>query len=136
MISPAFAMLSNCCSSVRLRWDLLATLRLRVPSGLVSVIPQPWIISTPSSSKYQRISDTGGALPPQVSRDSLLRSCFLGFSSNRLLIPCQIVGTPADIVTSSCAINATSLSASINRCGRTCLQPSIDAVKGSPQPMA
>ena len=65
---PAFAALWNCSSSESRICERLATLREIVPSGFVSVMPQPCTISTPSVSQYQRISDTGGADPPQVTR--------------------------------------------------------------------
>ena len=136
MRRPAFAEFSNCWSSDNLRWERFATLRDRVPSGLVSVIPQPCTISTPYLSQYQRISDTGGAEPPQVSRDNLLRSNLPLPASSTCLMPCQIVGTPAEMVTSSSHMSCNNRSGDMKRCGITCLQPSIDAANGRPQPMA
>ena len=47
-----------------------------------------------------------------------------------------MVGTPADMVTPSSAINRSSRAGSMKRCGMTCLQPSISALHGMPQPMA
>ena len=82
------------------------------------------------------MSDGGGAEPPQVTRDSADRSCAFGLASSTAFNPCQMVGTPADSVTRSCAINAAKRSGAMNRCGITCLQPSINAAHGMPQPMA
>ena len=47
-----------------------------------------------------------------------------------------MVGTPAESVTRSSAISAASREGSMKRCGITCLQPSISAAHGTPQPMA
>ena len=47
-----------------------------------------------------------------------------------------MVGTPAETVTRSDAISATRRSGVMNRCGITCLQPSMSADHGKPQPMA
>ena len=58
-------------TSSGLSWSARRAMRREiVASGLVSVIPQPWIISTPSFSQNQRINETGGADPPQVTRSS------------------------------------------------------------------
>ena len=99
-------------------------------------MPQPWTISTPSASQYQRISEAGGAEPPQVTRLSLDRSKRPGSASTTAFTPCQIVGTPADRLTSSSAMSCASRCGSMNRWGITCLQPKVSASQGRPQPMA
>ena len=91
--------------------------RLMVASGEVSVMPQPCTISTFSSSQNQRISDGGGADPPQVTRSSDDRSNRFGSVSTICLIPCQMVGTPAEMVTYSVAISSASRSGVMNRWG-------------------
>ena len=88
------------------------------------------------SSQYQRIIETGGAEPPQVRRASLLRLNLPSAASTAALTPCQIVGTPVAIVTFSSCMSLRKVSGVMKRCGITCLQPSIDALKGSPQPIA
>ncbi len=80
--------------------------------------------------------DSGGAEPPQVRRVRLDTSYFSGFASSTLLTPCQIVGTPADIVTSSSEMNWTRRAGSMNLWGNVCLQPSMEAQNGKPHPMA
>ena len=99
-------------------------------------MPQPWIISILWLSQYQRISDTGGAEPPQVSRPTVEMSYLPGLASSAALTPCQIVGTPAEIVTFSSCISRRKESGIMKRCGITCLAPTIEAQNGSPQPMA
>ena len=136
MSSPAFATFSNCASSESSRCRRFATRRESVPSGFVSVMPQPWITSTPSRSQYQRMSETGGAEPPQVSRSSFERSQRAGSASIAARAPCQMVGTPAEMVTCSAAIRSSSALASMKRCGMTCFAPSMVALNGRPQPMA
>ena len=71
---PAFPTFSNCSSSDIPRCLRFMSRRDNVASGLVSVMPHPWIISTPKVSWNQRMSDAGGADPPQVTRDSDDRS--------------------------------------------------------------
>src|SRR5262245_65933962 len=99
-------------------------------------MPQPWIISTPSVSQYQRMSDGGGDEPPHVTRESRDRSYLPGFASYTDFTPCQMVGTPADTVTSSSAMSWMSRAGSMYLNGMTCLQPSMVADHGSPQPCA
>ncbi len=111
-------------------------MRVSVPRGLVSVIPHAWIISMPRVSQYQRISEGGGADPPQVRCRSFERSQRSGSASMALRTLCQMVGTPAEIVTSSDSKRSRRLAASRKRWGITCLAPSIMAAKGRPQPMA
>ena len=67
---PALATFSNCASSLMDNWLRFITRRDSVASGDVSVMPQPCTISTFNASQYQRISDGGGAEPPQVSRSN------------------------------------------------------------------
>ena len=136
MIWPALATFSNWASSDSESWLRFITRRDSVAKGEVSVMPQPWIISTPKVSQYQRIKEGGGAEPPQVSLERLERSYWPELASTRLFTPCQMVGTPADRVTPSSARRPSSRSGAMNRCGMTCLQPSISADQGMPQPMA
>ena len=63
-------------------------------------------------------------------------SYFCGSASSNALTPCQIVGTPADTVTFSLTIKSRNVFGVMNRWGITCLQPSIEAAKGSPHPIA
>ncbi len=79
----------------------LAVLRELTPSGLVSVMPQVWIISTPSFSQYQRIIDGAGAEAPQLIRLRELSFQRPGFASIAACAACQTVGTPAENVTCS-----------------------------------
>ena len=48
--------------------------RATAPSGLVSVMPQAWMIFTPWRSSKPRISDSGTAAPPQTTVRRLERS--------------------------------------------------------------
>src|SRR5262245_25599832 len=99
-------------------------------------MPHPWIISTPSVSAYQRINEGGGDEPQHVRRDSFDRSYLSGFVSYAALMPCQMVGTPAEIVTPSADIKDARRAGSIYRLGITCFMPSIVADHGNPQPWA
>ena len=61
---------------------------------------------------------------------------FNALVSSNALTPCQIVGTPAETVTFSLTIKSRNVFGVMNRWGITCLQPSIEAAKGNPQPIA
>ena len=64
------------------------------------------------------------------AEDKVIIASYIAFT------PCQIVGTPADTVTPSLAINSIIRPGSIKRCGMTCLQPNMSADQGMPQPIA
>ena len=71
---PALATLASCSSTGSDGCWCFMWRRESVARGLVSVMPQPCTTSTPSASWYQRMSDGGGAEPPQVTLDSAERS--------------------------------------------------------------
>ena len=80
--------------------------------------------------------EIGGAEPPEQRRVRLDRSYRSGSASSRARTPCQIVGTPAEMVTDSDTMRSRSLSGVMKRCGMTCFAPSMVAVYGRPQPIA
>ena len=85
------------------------------PEGVVSVMPQAWIISTRCTSQYQRMRERGGAEPPHTSRSRAERSWRSGSASRSARTPCQMVGTPAEIVTPSDAMRPSSGAGAVNR---------------------
>ena len=59
---PCLAVMAKRSASGRSRSPLLK--RVVVPSGLISVMPQPWITSAPCSFQKRSIMLTGTAEPP------------------------------------------------------------------------
>ncbi len=96
-----------------------------VPTGLISVMPQPWTTCSPCRSPNASIIARGGAAPPTVIIRSAERSHFPGFASRAWRIPIQIVGTPAVTVTCCSASPSSSVSGSMCGPGKTCLTPVI-----------
>src|SRR4051794_274028 len=128
-IRPALLRKSQCSSP-----SSPAGGRATEPSGLVSVIPQAWMIRSPCFCSQACISDSGTAAPPQMTRSTLDRSgecCSAYFRRSA-----QIVGTAALIVTFSASIALASGSACMNLLGITRLQPVRPAAYGMPQALA
>ena len=89
-------------------------------SGLVSVMPQAWMIGTPKRLSKSRISLSGTAEPPQTMRSSAdARSG----GSCSWSMPCQTVGTAPDIVTRSETMSSARSAGAILGPGRTSLEP-------------
>jgi hypothetical protein len=104
------------------------------PSGDVSVIPQAWVITMPNSSAYARITVSGSADPPQtrVRSEETSPPAARRWAST----PCQIVGTPAPIVTFSLSISLTMAAGIMNRSGITSSAPESMAAYGRPHALA
>ena len=64
--------------------------RPKAASGLVSVIPQPWMMVAPKRFSNASMSDSGTAAPPAVIERTLEKSTGVSRWSN----PFQMVGTP------------------------------------------
>ena len=109
-------------------------MRLTVPRGVISVMPQAWTTWRPWSRSKRSIIEGGAAAPPEMislRRDrSQVPAGALSSASNRLS---QMVGTPAVLVTPSPAIRSSKLTASRCGPGKTCLAPIMVQVKGRPQ---
>jgi hypothetical protein len=105
---------------------------LTVPTGLISVMPQPCSTVTPCPSRNARIMDSGTAAPPMTVRSRL--SSVLPLLSRYCRSADQTVGTPAASVTRSSVINRCSVSPSaIFGPGNTSFVPTIGPANGSPQ---
>ena len=128
MTRPAFMMWSMLPSGVP------CGARLTVTSGLVSVIPHTWVITTPWRSRKFSIIDRGTADPPQKTsrkhdRSSRVRSA----TRSRSL---RIVGTAPVTVGRSAAMNSSS--GPDVRCWPTSSSsaPARNAAYGTPQALA
>mmetsp|Transcript_17504 Transcript_17504/g.39663 ORF Transcript_17504/g.39663 Transcript_17504/m.39663 type:complete len:299 (-) Transcript_17504:794-1690(-) len=122
---PALAMFPKRASGLFERSECTATRFATVPRGLVSVIPQTWVNSTPSLSRYQPIISAGGDEPPQTS--DLSFSFAAAFStpnfSMAVRTPCQTVGTPVLSRTSQSMTVFRRLSGSMKRPVKTVRAP-------------
>ena len=79
------------------RWSRLDFTMETEPSGLVSVMPQPWVTGMPILARKPSDSARGTAEPPHTRARRLERS-WPSMASSR---PIQMVGTPAATVTFS-----------------------------------
>ena len=104
------------------------------PTGLHSVIPHPWVTSTPKSFSSSWIIDLGTADPPESINENSwgFLFCFL-ISANR---PSQIVGTPQAAFTLSLSIKEKRLAPSSAAPGNTNFAPTKGTANGSPQAFA
>src|SRR5439155_9638949 len=110
------------------RWESEAT-------GPVSVIPQPWSISTPTTRLNRSISEAGTDDPHAVIRRIEERS--RGFCSSQFSRPIHTVGTPAVTVTCSPSISSASEPGSALNCpANTSFEPAIAAAYGVPHALA
>lgn len=108
---------------------------LTEPSGLVSVMPQPWITVTSCLSRKSRIIWIGTAEPPITVRFNVcsLPPVWSRYASSII----QTVGTAAASVTLSSFISCVSVAASpIFGPGNTSLAPVIGALYGRPHAFA
>mmetsp|Transcript_75504 Transcript_75504/g.209789 ORF Transcript_75504/g.209789 Transcript_75504/m.209789 type:complete len:206 (-) Transcript_75504:738-1355(-) len=132
---PALVMFPKSASGLFERSSYFATRLPTLPSGFVSVMPQPCRNSTLRFSPYQRIISGGGAEPPQVSRRN---RCFCRTASKPIFsmaprTPCHTVGTPVLSSTCQSSIRFKRDSGSMNRPVKTMRVPSMRPMKGTPQ---
>ena len=92
-----------------------------VATAVVSVMPQPWRTSTLYSSMNLAISACGMAEPPTAVRRMVVN--FSPFCSTWPSRACQMVGTPALMVTPSASISSYSEGPSSIGPGKTSLAP-------------
>ena len=96
-----------------------------VPTGLISVMPQPCMTRMPKSSRNVCIIAGGTAAPPIVvtsSVENLRLFCFM-----YAIRPSQTVGTPADAVTRSLSNISYKLLPSSPAPGKTIFAPTSGA---------
>ena len=98
------------------------------PTGLISVMPQAWIMRAPWRCSKSRASDSGIGAPPQMITRRLEKSA--PFSSAWRSMSSQIVGTPAATVTFSLSISFASGSPWRKRDGITMSAPTRAAGVG------
>ena len=104
-------------------------------TGPVSVMPQPWIMATPTVCWNPSISDAGTAEPPAVMHrmEDTSRGSFRRCWSS----PIHTVGTPARTVTRSVSMSSASDAGSALNCpANTCRAPAIVAAYGMPHALA
>ena len=106
-----------------------------VPSGVISVMPQAWMVRTPWRSK-PRIIASLAADPPTAVRNRGSNDQRSASASSACKIPFQIVGTPAANVTRSLSQRSSRLTGSRWGPGMTMRAPAATAPKGSPQALA
>mmetsp|Transcript_27561 Transcript_27561/g.66430 ORF Transcript_27561/g.66430 Transcript_27561/m.66430 type:complete len:301 (+) Transcript_27561:316-1218(+) len=135
---PALHTPSNRSCGVFFMSLCLTSVRPMDPSGLVSVIPHPWMNSTPRVSRYHCIISFGGADPPQVRYWSsilpLSSPIFpLYFCSAAARTPCQIVGTPVEKFTFQSSMICNKDAGSMKWLLNTTRDPDMSRTKGTPQ---
>ncbi len=98
--------------------------RPKAASGLVSVMPQPWMISAPTWLAKASMSARGTADPPQVTDLSEQRSA-PGLAPSARSRSFQIVGTPQDSVAFWSSMMVSRRSPCMNSWGMTMSAPTI-----------
>ena len=97
-----------------------------VPSGVISVMPQAWMVRMPWRSK-PRIIASLAAEPPTAVRNAGSRDQRSGSASSAWRIPFQMVGTPAASVTRSASQRSSRLTGSRWGPGSTMRAPAAAA---------
>ena len=133
MAGPCFARYAYCASASRASIDALRT--EAVPIGVISVMPQAWMVRMPCLSK-PRIIASLAAEPPTTVRKAGSRFHLPGAASSAWRTPFQIVGTPAASVTRSAAQRSSRLVGSRWGPGRTQCAPAMATACASPQAFA
>ena len=101
---PAVSSTSSCRS--KSQPSMCGLRRATLATGLVSVIPQPWMMRTPWAFQNHSMRERGTADPPhrKARREDMSAS---GCSSRYCLMPNITVGTPAENVTPSEVMSGT-----------------------------